>query len=163
MSERIAIMNHGRIYQIGSPAEVYERPANPFVGRFLGEANLIDGTVVDDAGELVRLRLPSGHDLRAPRSDSCGTGQAMLFIRPERVKIAPGADGAGDPEANTLAGRVRRCSFLGNILRYAVELDGAPTITVDLQNAAGVAPLPIGAPVVLSWPVADSLILQSED
>src|SRR6516162_11941982 len=92
MSDRIAIMDHGRIYQIGSPAEVYERPANPFVGRFLGEANLIDGTVVDDAGELVRLRLPSGQELRAPRSDSCGTGQAMLFIRPERVKISPGAD-----------------------------------------------------------------------
>jgi spermidine/putrescine ABC transporter ATP-binding subunit len=163
MSERIAIMNHGRIHQIGSPAEVYERPANPFVGRFLGEANLIDGKVVDDAGELVRLRLPSGQELRAPRSDRCGTGQAMLFIRPERVKIAPGADGVGSPEANTLAGRVRRCSFLGNILRYGVDVDGSSLITVDLQNAAGVAPLPVGAPVVLRWPVADSLILQGED
>ena len=161
MSDRIAIMDHGRIHQIGSPDEVYERPANPFVGRFLGEANLIDGTVVGDAGEVVRLRLPSGQELRAPRSDGCGTGQAMLFIRPERVEIA-GSDGGGDPEANTLAGRVRRCSFLGNILRYAVELDGAPPITVDLQNAAGVSPLPVGAPVVLRWPVADSLILAGE-
>jgi len=163
LSDRIAIMDHGRIHQIGSPGEVYERPANPFVGRFLGEANLIDGTVVDDAGELVRLRLPSGQELRAPRSDSCGTGQAMLFIRPERVEMASGTEGAGDPEANTLTGRVRRCSFLGNILRYAVDVDGSSPITVDLQNAAGVAPLPVGAPVLLRWPVADSLILQSED
>jgi spermidine/putrescine ABC transporter ATP-binding subunit len=163
MSDRIAIMDHGRIHQVGSPGEVYERPANPFVGRFLGEANLIDGAVVGDAGEVVRLRLTSGQELRAPRSDSCGAGRAMLFIRPERVAIAPGADGAGDPEANTLAGRVRRCSFLGNILRYAVELDGASPITVDLQNAAGVSPLPVGAPVVLRWPVAESLILQGED
>jgi len=162
MSDRIAIMDHGRIHQVGSPGEVYERPANPFVGRFLGEANLIEGTVMAEAGEVVRLRLPSGQELRAPRSNSCGNGRGMLFIRPERVEITPGAGAAGDLEANTIAGKVRRCSFLGNILRYAVDLDGAPPITVDLQNAAGVSPLPVGAPVVLRWPVADSLILPGE-
>ena len=163
MSDRIAIMDQGRIHQIGSPDEVYERPANPFVGRFLGEANLIAGTVMGDAGEIVRLHLPSGQELRAPRSNSCTSGRGLLFIRPERIEIAPGTGGAGDPKANTLAGRVRRCSFLGNILRYAVELDGAPPITVDLQNAAGVLPLPVGATVVLRWPVADSLILAGEN
>jgi spermidine/putrescine ABC transporter ATP-binding subunit len=162
MSDRIAIMNHGRIDQVGPPGEVYEKPANPFVGRFLGEANLIEGTVVAEAGEIARLRLSSGQELRAPRSNSCGAGPAMLFIRPERVEIAPGTAAHGDPGANVLAGTVRRCSFLGNILRYAVALDGAEAITIDLQNAAGVTPLPVGAPVVLRWPVADSLILASE-
>jgi putative spermidine/putrescine transport system ATP-binding protein len=162
MSDRIAIMDHGRIHQVGSPGEVYERPANPFVGRFLGEANLIAGTVMDAAGEVVRLRLLSGQELRAPRSNDCRTGRGMLFIRPERVEISPGTIATGDPKANTLAGKVRRCSFLGNILRYAVDLDGVPPITVDLQNAAGVLPLPVGAPVVLRWPVADSLILPAE-
>jgi putative spermidine/putrescine transport system ATP-binding protein len=163
MSDRIAIMDHGRIHQIGSPGEVYERPANPFVGRFLGEANLIGGTVMGQAGEIVRLHLPSGQELRAPRSNSCTGGRGLLFIRPERIEIAPGTGGAGDPKANTLAGRVHRCSFLGNILRYAVELDGAPPVTVDLQNAAGVSPLPVGATVVLRWPVAESLILAGEN
>ena len=86
----------------------------------------------------------------------------MLFIRPERVEIVPSMGARGDPKANTLTGKVRRCSFLGNILRYAVDLDGAPPIMVDLQNAAGVSPLPVGAPVVLRWPVADSLILAGE-
>ena len=86
----------------------------------------------------------------------------MLFIRPERVEIMPGANTAGDPRQNVLAGRVRRCSFLGNILRYAVDVDGLAPITVDLQNAAGVAPLPVGAPVVLRWPVDNSLILPAE-
>ena len=78
------------------------------------------------------------------------------------VEIAPGTARSGDPKANSLAGNVRRCSFLGNILRYAVDVNGAAPITVDLQNAAGVAPLPVGAPVVLRWPVADSLILAGE-
>ena len=144
VSDRIAIMNHGRIDQVGGPGEVYERPAIPFVGRCLGEANLIEGTVMAQAGEVMRLRLPSGEELRAPRSNGCGTGRGMLFIRPERVEIAPGAAAFGDPGANALAGKVRRCSFLGNILRYAVDLDGAAPITVDLQNAAGVSPLPPG-------------------
>jgi putative spermidine/putrescine transport system ATP-binding protein len=162
MSDRIAILNHGRIEQIGSPGEVYERPANPFVGRFLGEANLIEGTVMAEAGEIARLRLPSGQELRAPRSSSCGTGRGMLFIRPERVEIGPGTTGTGEPGANMLVGKIRRCSFLGNILRYAVEVDGAARITVDLQNAAGVSPLPVGAPVMLRWPIADSLILPGE-
>ncbi|HTZ36483.1 MAG TPA: ABC transporter ATP-binding protein [Stellaceae bacterium] len=162
MSDRIAIMNRGRIDQVGPPSEVYERPANPFVGRFLGEANLISGTVLAESGEVARLRLPSGHELRAPHSGSCGAGPGLLFIRPERVEIAPGATAAADPGANILLGRVRRCSFLGNILRYAVEPEAAEPVTVDLQNAAGVAPLPAGAPVVLRWPVADSLILRGE-
>jgi len=162
MSDRIAIMNHGQIHQVGPPGEVYERPANPFVGRFLGEANLIEGTVMAEAGEIVRLRLSSGQELRAPRNDGCGIGPGLLFIRPERVEIAPAAAASRDPSANILAGTVRRCSFLGNILRYAVALDAAAPITVDLQNAAGVAPLPVGAPVVLRWPVADSLILAAE-
>jgi ABC-type Fe3+/spermidine/putrescine transport system ATPase subunit len=162
MSDRIAIMDHGRIHQVGSPGEVYERPANPFVGRFLGEANLIEGTVMGEAGEVVPLRLPSGQKLRAPRSDDCGTGRGMLFVRPERVEIVPGTAVTGNPGLNVLAGKVHRCSFLGNILRYAVAVDGAAPITVDLQNAAGVSPLPIGAPVVLHWPVADSLILAGE-
>jgi ABC-type Fe3+/spermidine/putrescine transport system ATPase subunit len=162
MSDRIAIMNHGRIDQVGPPGEVYERPANPFVGRFLGEANLIEGMVMAEGSEITRLRLPSGQELRAPHSNGCGTGRGMLFIRPERVTIVPGTAASGDPSGNALAGKVRRCSFLGNILRYAVDLDGAAPITVDLQNAAGVAPLPVGAPVALCWPVADSLILPSE-
>jgi putative spermidine/putrescine transport system ATP-binding protein len=163
MSDRIAIMDHGRIHQVGSPGEVYERPANPFVGRFLGEANLILGTVMAGAGDVVRLRLPSGQELCAPRSLGSTTGRGMLFIRPERVEIAPGTSTSGDPKANMLAGKVRRCSFLGNILRYAVELDGASPITVDMQNTSGVLPLPVGAPVMLRWPVADGLILAGEN
>jgi len=162
MSDRIAILNHGRIDQVGPPGEVYERPANPFVGRFLGEANLIEGTIVVVAGDVVRLALPSGQELRAPPSDSRRGGRGMLFIRPERVEIAPVTGAAVDRRGNMLLGKVRRCAFLGNILRYAVNVDGIAPITVDLQNAVGVMPLAVGTPVTLHWPVADSLILSPE-
>jgi ABC-type Fe3+/spermidine/putrescine transport system ATPase subunit len=163
MSDRIAILNRGRIDQVGPPGEVYERPANPFVGRFLGEANLIEGTLMRRGGEIARLVLPCGQELRASRGSNCSyEDRAMLFIRPERIEITPGANAAVGPRDNALAGRIRRCVFLGNILRYAVDIDGAAPVTVDLQNAVGVAPLPAGTPVVLRWPVADSLILPAE-
>ena len=162
MSDRIAIMNHGRIDQVGPPGEVYERPANPFVGRFLGEANLIEGTVAAQSGDVARLLLPAGQELCAPGGVGCGDGQGMLFVRPERIEIRPGAAAAGDLRHNVLAGRIRRCSFLGNIRRYAVDIDGTAPVTVDLQNAASGAPLAVGATVVLRWPVADSLILPAE-
>ena len=86
----------------------------------------------------------------------------MLFIRPERIEISAGADAGGGPRDNVLAGRIRRCAFLGSILRYAVDIDGITQVTVDLQNGVGVAPLPVGIPVVLRWPVAESLILPAE-
>lgn len=162
MSDRIAILNRGRIDQVGSPGEVYERPANPFVGRFLGEANLIAGTVLAPGGDLVRLRLPSGTELRAPRGDAAAAGPGLLFIRPERVEIVPSTSALADPGANILEGTVRRCSFLGNILRYAVDVVGISPVTVDMQNAAGVVPVPSGSPVLLRWPVGDSLILAGE-
>jgi putative spermidine/putrescine transport system ATP-binding protein len=162
MSDRIAILNHGRIDQVGPPGEVYERPVNPFVGRFLGEANLIEGTIAAQTGDVMRLALPGGQELRAPASNNCRNGRGMLFIRPERVEIAPMTAALGDPHGNALGGRVRRCSFLGNILRYAVDVDGVAPITVDLQNAVGVTPLAAGTPVTLHWPVADSLILSPE-
>lgn len=162
MSDRIAILNHGRIDQVGPPGEVYERPANPFVGRFLGEANLIEGALAPQSHDIVRMALPTGQELRAPRNDRCAGSRAMLFIRPERVEIAPGTQALADAGWNTLLGRVHRCSFLGNILRYAVDVDGTAPVTVDLQNAIGVMPLPAGAPVTLRWPVGDSLVLASE-
>ena len=163
MSERIAILNHGRIDQVGPPGEVYEHPTNPFVGRFLGEANLIAGAIEARQGDVARLVLPSGEELRAPCRDTVsGDNRGMLFIRPERIEIEVGAQAADDHHVNTLTGRVRRCSFLGNILRYAVDVGDGEPITVDLQNAAGVAPLPVGASVVLRWLVADSLILPAE-
>src|SRR5215472_8264802 len=89
MSDRIAILNHGRVHQVGSPGEVYERPADPFVGRFLGEANLLEGAVTAQ-GDITRLLLPSGEELRAPHGRACEEDRGMMFIRPERVEILAG-------------------------------------------------------------------------
>src|SRR5205814_2321520 len=119
MSDRIAIMNSGRIEQIGRPAEIYESPANDFIARFLGEANLIDG-VIDSLGDSIAvLRTPGGHLLRARAEPPLSRGDAaQLFVRPERIVLA-----RPEEAADALSGRLLQTSFLGNILRHTVEIE----------------------------------------
>ena len=159
MSDRIAIMNRGRIEQVGPPADIYERPANVFIGRFLGEANLIEGRVEQISDGIASLKVAGDLVLRARAPAGGITGAtASLFVRPERVALGTGA--GGDAAVNRAAGRVRRTSFLGNIVRYAIEIAPATLIMVDVQNSGG-RRLAAGEPVTVSWPLADSLVLAS--
>jgi spermidine/putrescine ABC transporter ATP-binding subunit len=154
MSDRIAIMNHGRIEQLGPPTEIYERPTNPFVGRFLGEANLIEGTIerVSNGEALFRTRdgiALRGQFNRVATSDHAGS----LFVRPEKLAFGEGVD------ANRVEGTVRRRSFLGNIIRTVVDAGPATQLTIDLPNRSEGGGREVGARIVVSWSVADSRIL----
>jgi spermidine/putrescine ABC transporter ATP-binding subunit len=159
MSDRIAIMNRGRIEQVGPPTEIYERPANIFIGRFLGEANLIEGRVESVADGVAALRVAEDVLLRARAPAATVQGPAAtLFVRPERVALGPAADARADAAVNRARGRIRRMSFLGNIVRYAIDIAPTATITVDVQNTGGPRLTP-DEPVTVSWPVADSIVL----
>ena len=156
MSDRIAIMNRGRIEQVGMPSEVYERPSNAFVGRFLGEANILDGTIDGLEGDCATLRV-GGLVLRARVRDAVTVGsRAALFVRPERVAIR--SPGAGERSGNRVEGHVRRVSFLGNIVRYLVEAAPSTHVMVDVQND-GRPPLAVDTAIALGWAMDDSLIL----
>jgi putative spermidine/putrescine transport system ATP-binding protein len=156
MSDRIAIMNRGRIEQVGRPSEVYERPSNAFVGRFLGEANILDGTIDGLEGDCATLRV-GGLVLQARVRDAVTAGsRASLFVRPERVAIR--SPGAGERSGNRLEGHVRRVSFLGNIVRYLVEAAPSTHVMVDVQND-GRPPLAVDTAIALGWAMEDSLIL----
>ena len=174
MSDRIAIMNSGRIEQVGRPADIYENPASQFIARFLGEANLIEGTIEGVHAGVATLRTVGGLQLRARVDSAAPPGtRANLFVRPERVTVA-GAPAAGAPGAasdqsdvsklsaapNRAAGRLVQISFLGNILRNVVEIEPGVRVTVDVQNASAGLLRAAGETVMLSWRVVDSLILQ---
>ena len=142
MSDRIAIMNHGRIDQIGPPGEVYERPANPFVGRFLGEANLIEGTVAGEAGD-DRAAAPALRPgiaradtaaAAAPVRGCCSSGRSGSRLR--RALRRPPI-----PAPTCSPARCAAARFSATSCAMPWMLDGAAPITVDLQNAVGVAPL----------------------
>ena len=147
MSDRIAIMNAGRIVQFGTPQEIYTRPSSIFVSDFIGQTNLLPGEVVaaDSAGVQFRLRTGGVVKAGAPVPLSAGS-KAVLSVRPENIRLAKNADGA-------LRGTVRESVYLGSSVRVAVAFDGADPIWAELREdeAAG---LTIGDAVAVSW--ADS-------
>ena len=141
MADAIAVMNHGRIEQLGRPDELYERPQTAFVARFLGASNLLPGAV-DDAGA---VRLKSGTVVRVAGSLPPRGTPVAVGIRPEKLRL----DGAA--EDNRLAGTVKELSYVGVATQYVIDTaDG--TLAVYVQNtepgARTVAP---STPVELSF------------
>jgi len=127
-SDRMAVLDQGVIQQVGSPMELYDKPANLFVARFLGTANIIGGTVSTDGGGAV-FRTAGGAAIPLARSDL--RGRAAVF-RPQNVTLRP--KGQGDDAS--LSGRVDHLEFLGSIIRYGVVVEGT-TILVDHPHRKG--------------------------
>jgi iron(III) transport system ATP-binding protein len=118
MSDRIVVMNEGRIEQVGSPTEIYRRPSNRFVADFIGRANFVQGTVKGmENGRLTVEALGSSHSVPAAHNNFKVGQDVTLVVRPEMVMI--------DPPANAHAtGIVREAAYLGSNVEYDVEVDG---------------------------------------
>jgi spermidine/putrescine transport system ATP-binding protein len=150
MADSIAVMHEGHIEQLGSPDELYERPATPFVARFLGASNLLEGHAMGDGA----VRLGDGHVIRVP-SAGRRSGPVAIGIRPEKIRLGPGGE-------NTLTGEVRERAYIGVSTQYIVDTpEGA--ITVYVQNtdprASGVQS---GHDVTLSWSPDATFVVDSE-
>ncbi len=153
MSDRLAVMNRGRIEHLGSPEEVYERPATEFVASFLGASNLIPGAVVDRGGvsEMARVALEGAGEVRVPAQRLPAGGTTVkVGVRPEKLRVAPLTDQA-DPAVNHLNGEVILATYLGVSHQYEVRGPAGTTVTVYVQNHGGDRPPALGDPVRLSW------------
>lgn len=146
MSDRIAIMNEGRIEQIDSPAEVYGRPRTRFAATFVGETNIFDGTA-EGAGGFVS----DGLALHVP-----GRGVAAL-IRPERVSVAPSLDAR--PGWNVFDATVEDVVFHGSNVHYRVRLPNGRELVASRPNDAAAAVKP-GERVQVGWDAASAVMLE---
>ncbi|WP_238368442.1 ABC transporter ATP-binding protein [Mesobacterium pallidum] len=126
LSDRIVLMNKGRIEQNDTPEAIYNKPANAFVAGFIGEASFLSGTVVQ-SGDPGMVRLDSGTLLKTGAAQLLAGSKACLAIRPDRVYLRP--LGAAQ---DALAGTVRARAFLGTTVRHIVELDGGGEIMAQL-------------------------------
>jgi len=139
MSDRIVILNKGRVVQIGRPTDVYENPSNKFVADFIGEANFFDGTVVAcDGSEIVISLGPL--TLHAPVTGEAPPppGQRASFsVRPERLRIQSGEAGRGTTR-NVYAATVEHHDYLGAVVRYYLRLADELIVKVDEHNVSGV-------------------------
>jgi putative spermidine/putrescine transport system ATP-binding protein len=147
MSDRIAIFDAGRLQQTGSPAAVYDSPANPFVATFIGENNVIRGTVAGQAGEIATIRTAQGGLVaaRAPAPLAAGA-PAQVMIRPERVFLAEPGRGA-----NCFAGRVADVIYHGDHLRLVLDLDGLGAVTARFSYADTGTPVRPGTAICATW------------
>ena len=146
MSDRIAVFNRGRIEQIGTPTELYERPATRFVADFLGDTNFFAGTVLAASDGRCWIEV-MGRQVEAMASTPIAIGaQVVVAVRPERVTLHPAADDA------SLSGRLTEVIYLGAAQRSVVRLaDGADYFALHAAGDAYRATPPLGASVGLSW------------
>jgi ABC-type Fe3+/spermidine/putrescine transport system ATPase subunit len=145
LSDRIAIINQGRLAQIGQPQQVYERPVDVFAARFLGDANVFRG--VANAGVVA---VAGGASIKV--SDEIPNGPTTIIVRPEKMVVRGIGEPLSDGFANQLSGTVRQAIYSGNSVTYRVAVDGMPDepVLAFVQNRAPTLFAP-GDPVRLGW------------
>ena len=162
MSDRIAVMNHGRIEQLGTPDGLYERPRTRFVADFLGVRNLLEAKVAAVADGLARLHTPGGLTVLAADDGGYRTGtEVTIGIRSERMSLegaGSGPDSPAGPAMNRLPGTLDDELYLGDRTDWRVAL-GRETVTVA-EGAADVRGRPRGQPVTVAFPAAAVLRLE---
>ena len=158
MSDRIAVMNRGRVEQIGSPREIYERPETPFVADFIGSLNALELTVdeivggyaVSRVGEDERVVVPVGSDTRAAET-------VRVAVRPEQVQIEP-AESAGGEGGSRLDGKVAEIVYLGMYTQFHVDTRAGRVVSHRLADET-LSRVSVGSRVTLSWPPEHASLL----
>ncbi|WP_380053926.1 ABC transporter ATP-binding protein [Falsihalocynthiibacter sp. SS001] len=154
MSDRICIMRDGRIVQIGSPQELYDRPNSRYVANFVGTSNFFDGTVTGPAGELTTVRLTNGMSVQAtPGGDLADGHEVCICVRPEQMKMHHQGDG--------VPVEVRNRIFLGEHTEYLVnhETLGDFLVLSPRQSELAEGPFAVGDNATVSWDANSALIL----
>ncbi len=133
MSDRIAVMNHGRYEQLGDPESLYERPTTRFVAGFLGVSNMLSGRLTGTADGYATCTLADATTIRVPRTMTNGHEAIELGVRPEKIRLHRLEDDV--PTAlNQLVGTVLDASYLGVSTQYIIEGRGGVRLTVYEQN-----------------------------
>ena len=153
MSDRIAVMNKGKVLQIGSPEEIYEHPNTRFVADFIGETNFLEGTISEVDGNDIAVSLDGQAVVRAHGHISLEKGQAVsVVIRPEKISLG---------EKGMLNGKVDEAIYIGTDMRYIIRLPNNSSVTVREQNLdhSQTRKHKVGDLVGLNWNPTNALVL----
>jgi putative spermidine/putrescine transport system ATP-binding protein len=154
MSDRICLMNHGSIAQIGTPTELYFAPASVFAADFLGDSNILTARVTDP-GPPMTATLDTGGSIRARPADGVAKNEVVhLLVRPENLRLL----GDGEVATNHLSGELDDVVMMGDVTRYFVRLSDGSRVSAKRLTAA-VQPPAKGSPVTLGWSVEDTVVL----
>jgi putative spermidine/putrescine transport system ATP-binding protein len=155
ISDRIAVINRGRVEQCGTPQELYFRPVNRFVADFVGESVFLEGTVEAADQDTCRVRTADGVALDAqPRHRLAVGGRVSVMIRPERFLLGPDAAGAN----NRMTGEIRSASFIGDRVRYEIAISAREQVIVTAPNRGDEYVMPPGTRTEIGWGKNDVLL-----
>jgi spermidine/putrescine transport system ATP-binding protein len=162
MADTVAVMNQGLIEQMGPPVELYDNPATTFVSNFLGQSNLVSGTVSVAGAEDVLVDV-QGTSVRAPvararRRD----GRVWVGVRPEKVFLAHAGEETADQTNLLPAGVVTDVSFIGVSTQYLVKMPWGQELTVFEQNTGARESFRPGDRVDLHWSPAHTFLLDAD-
>jgi spermidine/putrescine transport system ATP-binding protein len=163
MADTIAVMNKGKVEQMGSPRELYEAPCSAFVANFLGQSNLVAGTVLERGPQTVGVQA-GGLRITARRRDDLDSRAGVLVgVRPEKIRLAPSADEAPPGVNVTGPGKVTDVSFTGVSTQYLVDVPGLGTISVFAQNQGSERTFSVDDKVHAFWLADDTFVLADDD
>ncbi len=166
MADTIAVMRDGRIDQLGSAEELYERPRTQFVANFLGNSNLVDAKLLASDGPLAEFDADGGTRLRAPTSAVSGlsASQLRVGVRPEKMTLAAANGGSAQSGLNALFGHVTEQAYIGLATQYLVRSDGGAELQVFVQNSGSVSSsFAQGERVVVTWAPENTFVVERED
>lgn len=153
MSDRIAVLDAGRIVQIGRPVDIYRRPSNRFVASFVGESNLLEVDIQQKQGATLTVKSRGGYVFNAESRNPIALGRATVLVRPERILIS------NEPTANSTSVIVTSAIFLGEILRVEARMEGGDSLLIRCSDTAN-RPLPaVGDHLHVSWGTEDCWVL----
>jgi putrescine transport system ATP-binding protein len=134
VADRISVMDHGRIVQVATPADIYESPNSRYVADFIGSVNIFEGSVESTAQGIVRIAGKDGFVVEAESPVEAGKGQTVWFaVRPEKMRIA--REAPADPAINAVEGDVLDIGYFGDMTLYNVKLDSGLTARASRLNA----------------------------
>jgi len=135
MSDRIAVMSAGRVLQVGTPLEIYERPTNRFVADFIGESNFLDGRVTRVERDIATVVIGDRFPVLAQTQHGIQPGQHVtVAIRPEKIRLCATASESAS-EAGSLIGMIQDIVYIGTDTHYLVRVDEHTAVRVRVQNA----------------------------
>ena len=164
MADTIAVMNAGRIEQMGHPAEIYELPKTAFVANFLGQSNLIEGRVAGASDDLIDVTA-YGVAFRVPKSRSSATGTAIIVgVRPEKMTVLDALDATKVPDGhNAIFGRVTDVSYTGVSTQYLVRAAWGQELIVFEQNMIVGDRCEVGDDVIVHWAPSHTFGLDGDE
>ncbi|WP_275194460.1 ABC transporter ATP-binding protein [Bradyrhizobium sp. CSA207] len=161
MSDRIAVMNGGRVEQVGTPTEIYNQPTTRFVADFIGDTNIFRGERTATAAAGPALDVGKGLILMLPLgADTQGSGVLSVALRPEKILLSPRSEGADGTAGACAHGVIENTNFLGGAVLYRITLEGGHRVLVQQPNAGAGRLFVPGNGVTLDWTPADLVVLK---